>query len=156
MTPMIFGLLTTMVRAFNAARQGHDTKRVALEMGKGLERAPPVKIAQGDRSRRRCPECGDQMILCTCEGQQLDSCLTCRSYWFDVGELKAITGLFEDLPGLRFHHRPSKYTCPDCGIQMTEYVFKNPRNLLVDRCDQCKGIYLESGEIDRAIDIAKG
>ena len=38
---------------------------------------------------------------------------------------------------------------------MTEYVFINPHNLLVDHCGSCHGIYLEVGELERAVELSR-
>ena len=153
---MFTGLFTTMLRAAQTANTTRSRKKstVSRETQRHHQLAAPQEV-DAKRSERICPECQEQMTLLHIDGQELDQCLSCRGIWFDQGELKAITGLVEDVPGLKYHSRPSRYHCPTCGEQMTEYVFVNPHNLLVDYCESCGGVYLEAGELDRALDIAE-
>ena len=113
---------------------GKDKQHVAMEFGKGLNqahghtvKASPSRIKEGNYSHRVCPCCGHQMMLCQNQGVELDVCPNCSAHWFDPGELKQITGLLEDLPGLKYKSRKSRFICPNCDIPMREYVFVNPR-----------------------------
>jgi len=103
-------------------------------------------------SSRTCPECKKKMSLITIGEVELDYCISCSGVWFDPGELKDLTGEDKDIPSDNLKFRPSKYTCPDCNTRMNEFVFKQPSNLLVDRCPFGHGVYLEKGEFERALD----
>ena len=85
---------------------------------------------------------------------EIDYCLCCSSIWFDPGELKAFTGLDKDVPSDQLKSRQSKYNCPECDRKMNELVFLRPYNLLVDRCPFGHGVYLEKGELERALDVS--
>ena len=148
-----FATFTTIANAVRSIKIGKDKQHVAMEFGKGLNqahghtvKASPSRIKEGNYSHRVCPCCGHQMMLCQNQGVELDVCPNCSAHWFDPGELKQITGLLEDLPGLKYKSRKSRFICPNCDIPMREYVFVNPRNLLVDQCSKCNGILLETGE----------
>ena len=41
--------------------------------------------------------------------------------------------------------------CPLCDVTMREVT---RRNVLVDVCPECKGIWLERGELDKLLDLA--
>lgn len=103
-----------------------------------------------DQSRHCCPECAGQMSVLKAGGAEVDCCRRCHSIWLDGGELKRLTGLGVDVPGVRLHHRPSKLCCPVCGDLMTEYQFCQGNNLMVDSCPARHGVYLQQGELERA------
>ena len=100
-------------------------------------------------SERICPECKRNFRLIKLDDIFVDGCRFCKSLWFDAGELKSITGLLKDVPSDNLRNRDSKYECPICYTRMKEYIFKEPHNLLVDRCSFDHGVYLESGELVR-------
>ena len=103
--------------------------------------------------QRNCPECNRASIIVRIEDVEVDYCVSCEGCWFDPGELRAITGLSEDVPAADLAHRRSRFHCPDCAVEMTEHVFLQPYNLLVDRCPSCHGVYLERGELKRAFEL---
>ena len=87
------------------------------------------------------------------QGVELDVCDSCQSCWLDTGELRLLTQLETDIPGIDYEtnvalHLPS---CPD--VAMEEYQFKVPHNLLLDCCP-CNGIYCEAGELDRSLELS--
>lgn len=102
-------------------------------------------------SRRFCPECLGKMSVLQAGTVDVDCCRRCHSIWLDRGELKQITGLPVDVPGDRLRHRPSKRSCPVCAAVMTEYQFCHGANLLVDSCPASHGVYLQQGELERAL-----
>ncbi len=102
------------------------------------------------QSNKECPECKRDFKIITVNNIEIDCCIYCKSYWFDFGELKSITNLIKDAPSDNLRNRKSKYQCPVCNKQMNECVFLQPGNLLVDKCIDEHGVYLESGELKRA------
>ena len=102
-------------------------------------------------SKRDCPECSRQFIVLTVVDVPVDYCRTCRSFWFDAGELREVTQLLEDIPGADLAHRDSRLDCPICDEAMTEYQFARGDNLLVDQCPQRHGVYLQDQELSRAL-----
>ncbi|MBF0198617.1 MAG: zf-TFIIB domain-containing protein [Planctomycetes bacterium] len=100
-----------------------------------------------------CPECQKAFKVVSLKGLELDYCGRCRSFWFDAGELAALSGEDEDVPSSHLKSRVSKYECPCCQKSMEEYVYKTPHNLLVDQCDSGCGVYLESGEMERVLRV---
>jgi Zn-finger nucleic acid-binding protein len=102
-----------------------------------------------------CPECDRPMTLVTVDDVEIDCCRYCRSIWFDEGELLAFSQQDRDVPSDHLHHRPSRFACPACRGPMIEYVFQNPRTLMVDRCPTCRGVYLEDRELQRVFEIGE-
>jgi len=87
---------------------------------------------------------------------ELDQCFVCNGVWFDGGELEKYLK-----PGLTIvNSRPidrelmkefdKKITkCPKCNIEMVKkHAPKNPK-IIIDFCKQCKGVWLDSTEIDK-------
>jgi Zn-finger nucleic acid-binding protein len=101
-------------------------------------------------SKRICPECGRSFSLISVKDLTIDCCKFCGSIWFDEGELKSLTGLSRDVPADNLAHRKSRYKCPACESLMREYLYLQRCNLLVDKCPEGCGVYLESGELKRA------
>jgi len=104
-------------------------------------------------SQRRCPECQRPLVLIEVASLQIESCPHCRGIWFDPGELTELAGLSGELPEPDKTTRPARHRCPDCQEQMTEYALFHPLNLLVDRCSQGHGVYLEDRELERVFEI---
>lgn len=44
-------------------------------------------------------------------------------------------------------------TCPKCGGRMVEY---DRTRILVEQCEECRGIFLDYGELERLIDAEGG
>ncbi len=105
-------------------------------------------------SERVCPECGKQFAEIQVNGITIESCIYCKSLWFDLGELKELTGLLDDIPGMRLADRESKLPCPVCSKAMYRKVFMRRSNLVVDLCRD-HGIYLENGELERALELSE-
>lgn len=43
--------------------------------------------------------------------------------------------------------------CPKCGMELIEIDYKN---IKVDKCSECEGIWLDSGELDSVSQLEKG
>jgi Zn-finger nucleic acid-binding protein len=91
----------------------------------------------------------------------LDECGRCGGRFFDQGEMFAALGMHAD---------PSYWDRPECTGSMVEAPIQCPRcdghmilqtlsyetqKVEIDRCGHCQGIWLDRGEADRIIDIAK-
>lgn len=82
----------------------------------------------------RCVRCGVTRTKSEFEG--LPTCAKCRS------EIKA--------------KREKKHLCPACQCEMDKIIVLN---ILVDKCPECGGAWLDGGELDvlrRAIDAGRG
>jgi Uncharacterized protein conserved in bacteria len=43
--------------------------------------------------------------------------------------------------------------CPKCGMKLIEVDYKN---LKIDRCSACGGVWLDAGELEGAVELEKG
>ena len=103
---------------------------------------------------RTCPECAQRFVIVQVGNIAVDYCTRCKGCFFDPGELMAITHQPRDIPALNPTHRHSRLRCPVCGEVMWETTFQRNQNLLVDRCPKGHGIYLQHGELERALRVA--
>lgn len=103
-------------------------------------------------SEKICPECKKNFKKLVINKLELDFCPDCTSLWFDTGELSKITGLSKEFYSEDLKSRKSKLKCPVCEKEMEEHVFYRKDNLLIDVCGT-HGIYLQSGELGRVIEI---
>ena len=125
----------------------YDERRLLKEL------AEQVSSGELQESRRCCPECYRPFVLATVSGIELDCCPKCRGIWFDPGELQAFSHQEKEIPSDDKAHRPSRFRCPDCDAEMVEYTFVNPHSLMVDRCPNGHGVYLEDRELERVFEI---
>lgn len=110
-----------------------------------------------------CPACTKELTpyrddLTTLE---IDSCFYCHGLWFDYNELRRFFSapkLYNKfrLPQYNFKVKikdePEQRICPRCdGNQVLSQA--DLSGVVVDECPQCKGIWLDSGEITRLIDM---
>lgn len=89
------------------------------------------------------------------QGLEVDSCPECFGIWFDREELKE----FLQRPQLaqRLAEAPLNPTipsggarlCPSCRTTLSE---SSLGEVTVDLCFRCRGIWLDQGELDRAVE----
>lgn len=156
MMPSGGAVLVSMIRRFGERKSSCSAGALAADKEEILDMIKAEWAKSGlTESDKICPECGKKFFLIKVLGIELDTCLSCRSFWFDQGELKDLTGADKDVPGDDLIHRKSKYNCPVCSSSMREYTYTKGNNLLVDRCSDGHGVYLEGDEIRRVLSITK-
>ena len=104
-----------------------------------------------------CPKCQSTTHEMTIEGVDLDFCPSCKGMWFDKDEMAFMAELPDDVPNIsevQKDARKTDYDCPRCGIKLEEMKFAQVQDLLIDRCPQCKGIWLDEGELPKLEVIA--
>lgn len=137
----------------------HRTGRITS--AKDLTRNEIIELVnlqlEGEKSiesEKTCPECGRKMSVLRVADITIDGCRYCRSLWFDLGELKELAGTLDDIPGMRLADRDSRLKCPVCGERMYRKVYMQGANLIVDLCRE-HGVYLEHGELERALALSE-
>lgn len=104
-------------------------------------------------STRQCPCCASGFIQIDLGRVIVDYCAACSACWFDLGELRVISGESRDVPGDDLQSRASKHHCPVCDRLMHEHVYMPPFNLLVDQCPRGHGVLLDEGELFRMLKL---
>jgi Zn-finger nucleic acid-binding protein len=98
------------------------------------------------------------------EDVEVDACPKCGGLWLDEGEIEKISAKaandVERLRGLLVSKGgapavPSEIqdACPACTAKMREVQVGE---IHVDYCGSCKGIFLDRGELEKALDLVKG
>lgn len=111
-----------------------------------------MKLDKKELSQRiKCPKCDVYMKREEVEipgpNMVIDYCSQCGSYWFDKGELnkyikdKRPDKMLRKSSGLEAWGKPE---CPRCGGEIT---LKFIRDLEIDHCKDCGGIWLDHGEL---------
>jgi Zn-finger nucleic acid-binding protein len=111
--------------------------------------------ASSGESRLICPICGIEMIAVERSGIELDSCISCRGFWFDRGELDLLGELSGcDLSTLDLGTSTGSSVrrhCPRCRKPLEEAVYGAIR---IDRCPGGDGFWFDRGELGGLIDRA--
>ena len=109
-----------------------------------------------------CPACRADLSPYRCEvsSLEIDCCFACRGLWFDRNELRRFFSspkLYKQfrLPEQDFRVKikepPPARLCPRCPtVGLTAVTVSD---VVVDECQECKGIFLDSGEVCRLIDM---
>lgn len=106
----------------------------------------------------KCPACGHTLAPITVSQLTVDVCRGgCGGIWFDNFELKKVDEPHEFEGEALLHierddHRLVDYerrrTCPKCdNILMMRHYFSDRRQVEVDECPNCGGIWLDAGEL---------
>lgn len=99
-----------------------------------------------------CPRCKSENIEpFKHEGVEFDFCTDCHGIWCDRGELAQYVETIKDTPE-KFHltseGRLTEMTCPKCNTQtLYELPYLKEKDLLIDKCSECFGIWLDSKEL---------
>jgi Zn-finger nucleic acid-binding protein len=109
----------------------------------------------------KCPRDGATLTNEKYEGVVVDRCPSCGGIWLDSGELRTIQETIEndysttlnkiDLVArahelARQQKRP-EIDCPKCGGHLNPREYSYCSQILIDRCEQCGGVWLDSGEL---------
>ncbi len=108
----------------------------------------------------KCPACGNALEKKEAGGVVVDVCDGgCGGIWFDNFELKKFDEPKESAGEQLLQVEKSgnitidanaKRPCPKCsGITMTKHFFSVKREVEIDDCPQCGGVWLDVGELGR-------
>ena len=104
-----------------------------------------------------CPACNSNLIEKEIEGVKINVCsLGCKGMWFDNFELKKFDEKNEYFPEALLNEMgnvpekkgvTAKRKCPlDSYIMMTHF-FSIKKDVEIDECPKCGGIWLDAGEL---------
>lgn len=110
----------------------------------------------------QCPRDEATLVSGTYEGDVVvERCSLCSGIWLDRGELERIQEIREhdyskelaglDLVGLAYEQarqaaRPG-ISCPRCKVPLVPEEYAYCSQILVDRCIDCGGVWLDAGEV---------
>ena len=105
----------------------------------------------------QCPKCKEPLASAELHGIEVDRCSICRGVWFDQSELQSLLQLSPaELRPIRGGKQKDdanrqKAKCPrDHSDLMRVCSAANP-GVIVDTCPECRGIWLDGGELDRLL-----
>jgi Zn-finger nucleic acid-binding protein len=110
-----------------------------------------------------CPHDRSPLTAAAYEGVAVQTCGRCAGQWLDADGLKAIIDTREKtwdraaleavghrrLPGAPVGAAQEDLPCPDCGATMTAFNYGGDTGIILDRCRQCGGIWLDGGELEK-------
>lgn len=85
---------------------------------------------------------------------RVDKCESCGGIWFDKGELEQVDGIVDvalieirKIPGSGDQYEP--LLCPKCKASAMDKIQNTrDRNVVMDVCPNCKGVWLDAGELE--------
>ena len=110
-----------------------------------------------------CVKCTSILDKAEIEDVEVDACPKCGGLWLDEGEIEKISAkMASEVDRLRELLRvkggtppvPSEIqnACPSCTTTMREVKVGE---IHVDYCPECKGIFLDRGELEQALSLVK-
>lgn len=106
-----------------------------------------------------CPRCNKllqtEIIKDIKENIEVDTCSTCGGIWFDHRELSKIDKIaeptfFEIRKIPKTKEQMKILHCPSCNDSIELHKAEHPRDkkVIIDYCPNCKGIWLDKGELE--------
>ena len=112
----------------------------------------------------RCPECKRPLQYRKAQYVEFYVCLDCRGIWVAGNQFRAlVVKMAADTqvqPEVQILFRPRQvaqcevsqtgahvHHCPDCYTPMREFNYAYDSNIFLDRCEQCQGIWMDTGEV---------
>jgi Zn-finger nucleic acid-binding protein len=96
------------------------------------------------------------MLSYSQDGLEVDSCPECFGIWFDREELKQFVSrpdfadkLAERSEQISRAPRLQARRCPRCEVDLME---SSLGEVWIDTCPRCRGIWLDQGELQRAVE----
>jgi Zn-finger nucleic acid-binding protein len=108
---------------------------------------------------KACPRCGSGLTETSVGEVRVDGCDGCGGVWFDHQELNTVArtqaAQLADLeqqfaPHTAPAERHGSMQCPACQVPLREFEFKHSPGIRLNGCPQCRGIWVDDGEL-RAI-----
>lgn len=116
-----------------------------------------ASLSAGDfiSSELKCLECGDNDVIVSMDGVDIDYCTQCQSFWFDAKELRHFTKKTRDVPGDHLTSRETTHVCPKCRRYLRLYQFHSRSTVLIEACPFGHGVYLNSEQFARVLEASE-
>ena len=110
-----------------------------------------------------CPRCRNVLVETEYEGVQVEKCSGCRGFWIpghrlaDIIDKREKAFSLEEIEAYRKIHESrremvnpadSETMCPECGTAMQQNRYNYAQEVLIDRCSQGHGVWLDQGEVE--------
>jgi len=110
-----------------------------------------------------CPRCKAVLLQDEYEGVPVERCPGCRGFWIpgtrlaDIIEKREKAFSIEEIEAYRKIHESrremvnpaaAEAVCPQCGAVMQQSRYNYAQEVLIDRCPQGHGIWLDQGEVE--------
>jgi Zn-finger nucleic acid-binding protein len=106
-----------------------------------------------------CPACDQTLRPLKTGTVMLDVCHDCGGIWFDHRELEKVNADHPNADDVvaDFTYNPLTRVdenrarpCPRCdGVTLEKKLYDLGSGVIMDRCPQCKGIWLDQGELEK-------
>lgn len=110
-----------------------------------------------------CPRCRAALLETDYEGLGVYHCHSCRGYWVpgarlaEIAEIREKTFTTEQKAAFQRLHAQARtlvnqadaeISCPRCGQALRQNRYPYANEVIIDRCPQGHGIWLDAGEIE--------
>ena len=111
----------------------------------------------------QCPACDATLSMVTYEGVEVGHCNVCGGCWLDADELGRIVSLREKrftaaqrsaidtagrIPGIPVDDIERDIVCQGCKASTGPINYGGDTGIIINRCPQCRGIWLDVGELE--------
>ena len=118
----------------------------------------------------QCPQCDSTLNTIDYEGIAIETCAQCGGEWLDAKELGKINQIRETrfdpqekriiaesttITGVPLQDVDRDLPCPKCAGQTDAVNFGGDTGIIIDRCTDCGGIWLDACEMERIQMIAE-
>ena len=110
-----------------------------------------------------CPRCSTDLKPTNLDLKEygvvvIDICPDCKGSWCDKGELDQLDDSTRtNVENIEFRaHGESDHNlkCPSCDSNLEAVTPKDTDKVVVDRCPNCAGFWLDVGELEKMQDVA--
>ena len=108
-----------------------------------------------------CPE--NELNTVQCEKKiTVDQCTLCHGLWLDSGELLTLLKIgdfyiknLDTIKGDTVEIKQGQRKCPVCKTPLKMMTNNKAPDVKIDRCETCKGVWLDRGELYKLAEIYK-
>jgi len=119
----------------------------------------------------KCPNCQEILTTIDYEGVEIETCSSCHGEWLDSDELGKIVQLREvkfdegtrraiaeatAITGVKLENVDRDLTCPKCGGTTDAINYGSDSGIILDRCTQCHGFWLDNEELEKVQMLVEG
>ena len=119
----------------------------------------------------QCPKCHVLLNGVNYQGIHIETCPSCGGDWLDAGELGSIVEArkmrFNEqeclaaaqaakITGVKLRNLDRHLTCPKCGGTTHPINYGDDTGMIIDKCAQCGGVWLERGELEKIQELVEG